>query len=97
MDEECQTEPIVLCGENWPLAKMRRDIVYRFTVQLVDNAFEIKEVEFQNPMKVLLKIDLGAQGKRLPKAVWVVERLKRCGKSKTKAREPPRDPSVSLI
>ena len=76
---------------------MRPDIVYRFAVQIVDNAFEIKEVEFQNPMKVLLKIDLGAQGKRLPKAVWVVERLKRCGKSKTKAREPPRDPSVRLI
>ena len=62
-----------------------------------DNAFEINEAEFQNPRKVLSKIDLGSHGKRDPEAIWVVEGLERFRKSKTRAPGPPRDPSVSLI
>ena len=39
--EECQTESIVICVDDWPSANMLSVIVYCFTAQSVDNGFEI--------------------------------------------------------
>ena len=53
--EECQTESIVICVDDWPSANMLSVIVYCFTAQSVDNGFEINQHELQNLLKIYQK------------------------------------------
>ena len=84
----CQTESIVICVGDWPLANILRVIVGCFTAQSVDNRFEIDQEVVQN----LSKIDLGGRWKRVLEPNWLLEGLKSLRKTKTMVRGPPLAP-----